>query len=49
MLRSWDLHSYEFLVSLQEFKVLKCLAMLIELYVGSWVWWTYMNGKSMVL
>ena len=42
MLRSWDLHSYEFLVScLQEFKVLEYLAMHIELSVGSWVWWTY--------
>jgi len=42
MLRSWDSHSYEFLVSyLQEFKMLECLALLIELYVDSWVWWTY--------
>ena len=39
---SWNSHSYEFLVScLQEFKMLKCLTMLIELYVSSWVWWTY--------
>jgi len=42
MLRSWDSHSYEFLVScLQEFKVLECLVMFIELYVSSWVWWMY--------
>ena len=40
----WDheIHIHEFLVScLQEFKELDCLVMLIELYVGSWVWWTY--------
>jgi len=39
MSRSWDPYSYEFLMNcLSEFKVLECLAMLIELYVGSWVW-----------
>jgi len=42
ILRSWDSYSYEFLESyLQEFMVFEWLAILIELYVGSWVWWTY--------
>ena len=42
MLRSWDSHLHEFLViCLQEFKVLGCIVMLIELCVGSLVWWTY--------
>jgi len=37
-----EIHIHEFLVTcLQEFKELEFLAMLIELYVGSWVWWTY--------
>ena len=49
ILRSCDSHSYECLVSgLQEFNVLKCLAMLIELY------WVHecdecMNDESIIL
>ena len=26
---------------LQEFKVLECFAMFVELYVGLWLWWAY--------
>ena len=42
MLKSWDLHSWVFGELFARIEsVGMSLAMLIELYMGSWVWWTY--------